>query len=297
MTLAQSHPGASKEAIQHHYDVGNEFYRAWLDPNLVYSGAMWGEGDDLAAAQLRKIDYHIGEARAAGAGRVLDVGCGWGALLRRLVERHGAQHAVGLTLSQAQADWARQGADPRLEVRVESWSDHAPAAPYDAMISIGAFEHFARLEFSEREKVESYRAFFRFCQQWLKPGGRLSLQTFAYGNTRSREEALRSASTQFLAKEIFPETDPPRLANIAEATEGSFEIVSLRNDRADYARTCRVWLENIRQNRPAIAALVGEEATARYERYLQYSFIGFETGSLDLLRITLRRIDPPRRRS
>lgn len=292
MSLPQSHPGASPEAIQYHYDVGNEFYRMWLDPNMVYSGAMWGEGDDLEAAQLRKLDYHITQAGAAGKGRVLEIGCGWGVLLRRLVENYGVRRAVGLTLSEAQAEWTHERTDPRIEVRVESWSDHVPDEPYDAMISIGAFEHFARLDFSEEQKVDSYRAFFRYCQRWLQPDGLLSLQTFAYGNARSRQDAVRASSTQFLAKEIFPETDPPRLANIAEATEGTFEIVSLRNDRKDYAKTCRGWLENIRKNREAIVKLAGEDTTARYERYLKYSFIGFETGNLDLFRITLRRINP-----
>ncbi|WP_394842049.1 cyclopropane-fatty-acyl-phospholipid synthase family protein [Pendulispora brunnea] len=284
--------GASPEAIRYHYDVGNDFYRLWLDANMVYSGAMWGPDDDLEAAQLRKIDYHIWEAGAPGSANVLDIGCGWGALLRRLVGEHGVARAVGLTLSDAQAEWARARSDGRVDVRVESWADHVPAAPYDAIISIGAFEHFARLESSEEEKIDNYRAFFQQCQRWLRPNGRMSLQTFAYGNTRSRREATASPSTQFLANEIFPETDPPRLANIAEATEGSFEVVSLRNDRKDYARTCRVWLDNLRTRRDDLVALVGEEKVARYERYLQYSFYGFETGNLGLFRITLRRIEP-----
>jgi cyclopropane-fatty-acyl-phospholipid synthase len=122
----------------------------------------------------------------------------------------------------------------------------------------------------------------------MVPGGFLSLQTFAYGNTRSREEAMKMPATQFLAKEIFKETDPPRLANIADATEGSFEVVALRNDRHDYARTCREWLTRLQDQRDAAVAVVGEDVVARYERYLQYSFIGFETGNLALFRITLR---------
>ena len=70
--------GALPEAIEHHYDVGNAFYRLWLDESMSYSCALWdGEDDALAAAQMRKIDYHVGQARAAGAARVLDVGCGW----------------------------------------------------------------------------------------------------------------------------------------------------------------------------------------------------------------------------
>ncbi|HEX8109877.1 MAG TPA: class I SAM-dependent methyltransferase [Kofleriaceae bacterium] len=284
-------PGASLEAIQDHYDVSNDFYRLWLDSNMVYSGAMWEPGDTLETAQLRKIDYHIAQAKAATSKRVLDVGCGWGAVLKRLAHTHGVDHVLGLTLSAAQAEWVRGLGIPQITVKVESWTDHVPGAPYDSIISIGAFEHFARLEFSEAQKVAAYRNFFAWCQERMVPGGYLSLQTFAYGNTRSREEAMKMPATQFLANEIFKETDPPRLANIAEATEGSFEIVSLRNDREDYARTCREWLARLQARREAAVAVVGEEVVARYERYLKYSFIGFETGNLALFRITLRSLN------
>src|SRR5688500_8349804 len=99
--------GASAEAIQYHYDVGNGFYQLWLDADLNYSCAMWHENDTLEEAQLRKLDHHIAAARAQGGARVLDIGCGWGSLMRRLVEHHGVDRAVGLTLSAQQADWIR----------------------------------------------------------------------------------------------------------------------------------------------------------------------------------------------
>jgi cyclopropane-fatty-acyl-phospholipid synthase len=287
-------PGATLQAIQRHYDVGNEFYRLWLDDSMNYSGAMWAPGDSLESAQLRKVDHHIAAAHAAKAERVLDVGCGWGAVLRRLVERAGVRQAVGLTLSQAQADWIASQQLPRVEVRVENWLDHVPAQPYDAIISIGAFEHFARVEDSDEKRIEGYRAFFRSCRSWLRRGGRMSLQTFAYGNLRSREEAHLSAGTRFLAREIFPETDPPRLSDIAVAIDGEFEIEQLRNDRKDYARTCMAWLKRLRAVRPQAVDLVGADVVARYERYLQLSTLGFETGNLLLFRIALRRIDQAR---
>jgi cyclopropane-fatty-acyl-phospholipid synthase len=284
-------PGATLQAIQQHYDVGNEFYRLWLDSSLSYSGAIWQPGDSLDAAQLRKVDYHIAAAQAANAGRVLDIGCGWGAVLHRLVQQAGVGQAVGITLSQAQADWIAQQRWPHTEVRVENWLDHVPAQPYDAIISIGAFEHFAGVEDSDEKRIEGYRAFFRKARSWLRRDGRMSLQTFAYGNLRSREEAHRSAGTRFLASEIFPETDPPRLSDIAVAIDGAFEIELLRNDRKDYARTCMAWLKRLRAARSQAAALVGADVVSRYERYLQLSTLGFETGNLLLLRITLRRID------
>src|SRR4030088_3614984 len=107
--------GPSPEAIQRHYDVGNDFYRLWLDDSMSYSCALWdGSDDSLQAAQMRKIDYHIAQAQAAGAGRVLDVGCGWGAVLKRLTTVYGVGQAVGLTLSREQEEWAVSTPDPRI---------------------------------------------------------------------------------------------------------------------------------------------------------------------------------------
>jgi cyclopropane-fatty-acyl-phospholipid synthase len=250
--------------------------------------------ESLEQAQVNKLEHHIRESRAAGANRVLEIGCGWGGCLRRMVQHSGVKHAVGLTLSQAQADYVQEHPVPGVEAHVESWQDHRPAQPYDAIISIGAFEHFARIDYSETQKEAAYKNFFKCCQEvLLADGGYLSLQTFAYGSARSRQRALEDSSTQFLAEEIFRETDPPTLANIAEAVRGHFEIVSLRNDRLHYAQTLREWMARLKRARPEALKLVGEETVRRYERYLQYSFIGFQTGNLDLYRITLRRLALP----
>lgn len=290
--------GASLTAIQDHYDLSNDFYALWLDREMVYSGALfWKEDEALEEGQLNKLDYHIEQARAHGARRVLDIGCGWGACLRRLIDAAGVEEVVGLTLSAAQAAYIRAAGDPRIQAHVENWQDHEPSVPYDAIISVGAFEHFARIDYDETQKVDSYRAFFKYCQEvLLRPGGHMSLQTFAYGSTRSRAEAVSEQATRFLAQEIFRETDPPHLANIAEAIQSTFEIVALRNDRLDYARTLRIWMDRLKKRRREAVGLVGEEVVERYERYLRYSFMGFQTGNLDLYRITLRRLDPRWRR-
>ncbi len=287
-----SRKGASAQAIQDHYDLSNDFYRIWLDPNMVYSGALWQDGDSLEEAQIRKLEHHIASARAYGKASVLEIGCGWGALLKRLVNDHQVSRAVGLTLSQAQYDWVRSMDLPGVEVRLEAWQDHQPVKPYDAIISIGAFEHFASLDLSEAQKVAAYRQFFARAREMLVRGGFLSLQTFAYGSAYPRTSAIEKESTQFLAREIFRETDPPRLANIAEAIEGYFEVIDMHNDRLGYAKTCKEWLENMRKHKAAIVALTGEAVFERYQTYLSYSYIGFKTGNLDLYRITLRRLEP-----
>lgn len=281
--------GASAAAIRHHYDVGNDFYRLWLDPSMTYSCALWEEGDTLESAQVRKLDFHAAQARAAGAARVLDVGCGWGSGLRRLVEHHGVGRAVGLTLSAAQAEWVRALGVPGIEARVEGWEEHAPEAPYDAVISIGAFEHFARPQMENIERVAAYRAFFARCHGWLRPAGWMSLQTIAWGNARPEDRS------EFFTREIFPESDLPKLADVAAAADRLFEVVALRNDRRDYARTAREWLARLAARRAEAVATVGEEAVLRFERYLKLVVVAFEAlGNLVLYRISLRRIDRPR---
>jgi cyclopropane-fatty-acyl-phospholipid synthase len=282
-----SHPGASAGAIRHHYDVSNEFFRLWLDETLTYSCALYDQHDDLGAAQLAKIDHHIASAGAAGAAHVLDIGCGWGANLRRLVEHHGVAAAVGLTLSDAQAGWIAERGMPGVTVRVESWADHVPTEPYDAIISVGAFEHFARHDVTETEKVAGYRAFFERCHRWLKPGGRMSLQTIAYGNSR------RADFSPFFATDVFPESDLPRLQDIATAVDLRFEIASLRDDRSHYERTMQQWRRALRARRAEAIAIVGEAAFTRYDRMCAMFAIGFHVGTMSLLRIALRRIDDP----
>jgi cyclopropane-fatty-acyl-phospholipid synthase len=286
-TVKIQNPGASVKAIQHHYDVSNDFYKLWLDSTNTYSCALWEENDTLELAQLRKIDFHITQARAKSTKRVLDVGCGWGSTVKRLVEHHNVEHAVGLTLSKTQAEWVVSFNQPQIEVRLESWSDHLPEEPYDAIISIGAFEHFANPDLSKAQKVEAYLTFFQRCHQWLKPGGWMSLQTIAYGNRPMHLEE----TDWFMSTQIFPESELPSLADIAQASEQIFEIVELQNDRPHYERTCRAWLSKLQANRVAAVNLVGEEVVSRYEKYLKLLIVGFHIGKIGLLRITLHRID------
>jgi len=282
MTDSGLEGGASAAAIQAHYDTGNEFYRLWLDPTLTYSCALWDDATSLPEAQIHKLDYHVEEARAAGAARVLDIGCGWGSLLERLTAVHGVGEAVGITLSEAQVKYVEALALPRVDVRLESWADHRPAEPYDALISIGAAEHFVRPETPCEERIEVYRRFFDRCRAILRPGGFLSLQTMAYGMGRFRASALAS---------IFPESDLPRLVELIEAMERRFEIVRLRNDPRDYSRTGRIWLDAIRRNREEIVSLVGVGRTLEYERFLSSGIKGYDAGVFNLYRMTLRRID------
>lgn len=283
--------GASADAVQRHYDVGNDFYDLWLDAETKsYTAAMFVDApaDSLEAAQVRKVDFHAVQARVPAGGRVLDIGCGWGNFLHRAVAVHGAAQGVGLSLSREQTAAISERSAVGVEVRLESWVDHAPAVPYDAIVSIEAIEAFVRHGIDPADKRQVYRDLFDRCHAWLRPGGFMSWQMITYGNSGPED------FDAFIADEIFPESDLPLLEEIVAALHRRFEIVALRNDRADYARTLRAWLDRLKAARAPAVALVGEEVWERYERYLRLSEYMFSSGSCDLHRITLRRIDRPR---
>jgi cyclopropane-fatty-acyl-phospholipid synthase len=282
--------GASAEAIQAHYDLGNEFYALWLDPTRTYSCALWdGPDDTLEAAQLRKLDHHADAIGASAAGRVLDIGCGWGGMMRRLSEEHGVPEVVGLTLSAAQAEYASDGAPAGTEVRVENWIEHRPEAPYDGIVSIGAFEHFAEYGMRKAERLVAYREFFDRCREWLPRGARLSIQTNTKGNNVRLSRETRD-DLRFVIERIFTESELPWPSEILEASERRFEVVGLRNDPDDYARTCQVWLDQLLARRTEATSLVGSGAVADYERYLRGAVGCFQRRQLGLMRIVFERV-------
>ncbi|MER5863306.1 cyclopropane-fatty-acyl-phospholipid synthase family protein [Kitasatospora sp. NPDC002040] len=279
--------GTAAEAIRRHYDVSNEFFALWLDPSMTYSCPLWELDDDLEAGQARKVDHHAIHARAVGAARVLDIGCGWGGTLHRLVTHHQVRHAVGLTLSPAQQTHVRAAGEPRVDVRLENWQDHRPGAPYDAIVSIEAFEHFAGRAGHRSARVAGYRHFFATCHQWLAPDGRLSLQTSARAEDITERREL--AESAFILNTIFPDTQIPAFDEIVEAGDPYFHLVAHRADPDQYARACAAWLDRLRRHRAAAADLVGERTVNHYERYLAICTEHFTAGYLTLLRLTFQR--------
>ena len=140
----------------------------------------------LQEAQQQKIEWHLRHSGADRAARILDIGCGWGSMLRAAVRQRAAgaanvEQAVGLTLSNAQAELGRRlAADaqaPQIEIRIESWADHRPAKPYGALISVGAFEHFTKPDDDAATKIAIYRGFFERCHEMLETGAQMTLQT------------------------------------------------------------------------------------------------------------------------
>ncbi|MDZ4368371.1 MAG: cyclopropane-fatty-acyl-phospholipid synthase family protein, partial [Afipia sp.] len=263
-----------------HYDMGNDFFRLVLDPEMIYSCALFEGDDDLATAQRRKLDHHIHAAGAADTARVLDIGCGWGAMLRRLVDHAGVAHAVGLTLSPSQAQWIRDNGSPKIEVREQDWRDHKPERRYDAIISVGAFEHFVQKGLDPAAKLAAYREFFAYCDSALAINGKVSLQTIAYSE-RTKVQALLDKT--------FPESDLPLEWEPIAAAEGTFSLIAARNDADHYYRTLVLWEQNLLANYDKAVALVGKPITDEFRRYLRMSATGFRGGMVSLMRYSFRK--------
>jgi len=277
--------GGSAEGIRHHYDISNEYWGLLLGPSYTYSAGIWNTPDeDLETAQERKINWHLAAAKANKARSALEVGCGWGTILNKLAQTPQIKKMVGLTLSNAQAEYIETLRLPNTQVRVENWARYEPEGKFDSIISIGAFEHFAKPIESQAEKIAVYRDFFERCNKWLNPNGRMALQTIAFGNMK------REAANEFMFTEIYPESDLPFLSDIVTAIEGFFEIVEMRNDRFDYARSYDAWNKNLQKKRKKALSMVGEEQVKRFEKFFKMGSIGMRMGKIHLLRFALRPI-------
>jgi len=187
------------------------------------------------------------------------------------------------TLSTDQYNHVRALDLPGVEVRLENYEDYRPAGKCAGIVSVGALEHFTRPGLSAAEKVKIYRRFFERCRDWLNPGARLSLQCITWGNVP------RDRTGSIMAQDVFPETDPPYVTDVLEASADTFEPLYMENSRSDYVRTLEVWLERLRARQPEIEAMTTEGTFEFYEHYLRRSIYGFKRKQLQLCRFLFQR--------
>jgi cyclopropane-fatty-acyl-phospholipid synthase len=235
-------------AIHYHYDVSNDFYAAWLDPAMVYSCAYFESGDeDLATAQSKKIDHILRKIDLRPGQTLLDIGCGWGALVLRAAQAFGAR-CVGITLSENQARLARErvaqaGLTEKIEIRLQDYRD--VDGQFDRITSVGMVEHVGT------RQLPAY--FARVCRL-LAPGG--VLMNHGITTTDVAERAAPYGGGEFILEYVFPQGELAHLSAVVKAMqEGGLEVRDVENLRRHYARTCALWIENFEDRAPEIATL------------------------------------------
>ena len=273
--LRRNSRSGSRRNIHAHYDLGNDFYAAWLDPDMVYSSARFADGAaDLAVAQQHKLAT-IAD-RVAGAATVLEIGCGWGALAQRLHE--GGAAVTAISLSDQQLEWARTRRDAAIDFRNQDYRD--VTGQFDAIVSA---------EMVEAVGQRYWPHFFDCLTRNLKPGGRAAIQ---YIVIREDLFSAYAASADFIQTYVFPggmlvsEAAFRRLA-----AERGLEWRNPESFGTDYAETLRLWRERFD------AAAAGERLPAGFDQrfiklwqfYLLYCEGGFRGGGIDVRQVTLRK--------
>ena len=274
----------SKKNIHAHYDIGNPFYRLWLDETMNYSSALF-EGDatrPTAAAQRAKVHRALRECALQPGQRVLEIGCGWGALAEAAARDFGV-HVTGLTLSTEQLAFARermerQGLQDLSDLRLQDYRD-VPDGPFDAIVSIEMFEAVGR---------EYWRGYFQTLRDKLKPGGRACIQSIVIHDDLF-ERYVRS--TDFIQQYIFPGgLLPSPQAFRDEARRAGLEITNELAFGGDYAETLRRWRVQFLARDQQVRKLGFDTRFMRiWEFYLAYCEAAFATGNTDVMQFTLRR--------
>ena len=282
--------GASKAAIQAHYDREPRLYEQFLGPNLAYSAGIWKEPanrDTLEAAQLRKLDWHIDMSGADSAQRVLDVGFGWGSLIKRLMARRPDIDYVGLTLADNQAQYVRSYAPQNFVTEISAWQDYRSNRPFDAIVSLEAMEHFTGKTADRQQRIEAYRLFFEFCARTLRVGGRASIQVNGWGNIELGSEARHIVESGIDG--FWLEGNLPHASEMLLASERWFDLVHLEGKPRDYVYTLRAWLRNLRSQEDNLVALVGRNMVDDYMHNLRTCLDAYLAGALTLYRLVLER--------
>jgi cyclopropane-fatty-acyl-phospholipid synthase len=267
-----------RRVVRHHYDVSNAFYRQLLGPTMVYSCAYFADpGESLDTAQERKVERICRKLRLAEGDRFLDIGCGWGSLAIHAARHHGVR-AVGITLSEPQAQLAREraaqaGVADRVEIRVADYRE-TDDGPYDKIASIGMVEHVGAAQ------MDAYAATIA---RLLRPGG-LALN---HGITRLFS-AHPAGPKSLIQRYVFPDGEILPLEQMLEALrEAGLEARDVESMREHYALTLWRWVDNLTADRQAAIAQVGIERLRVWELYMVGSALAFEDGDIGIYQTLL----------
>jgi cyclopropane-fatty-acyl-phospholipid synthase len=269
-------------AIHHHYDVSNRFYEMVLGPSMTYTCAVFPhEEAGLEEAQAEKYDLVCRKLGLRPGLRLLDIGCGWGGMVRHAAREYGVS-AIGVTLSQRQAAWARaaierEGLAGRAEVRYSDYRDVAEAG-FDAVSSIGLTEHIG---------VRNYPAYFEFIRSRLRPGGRVLNHSITRPVNNTRPE-----TGAFIDRYVFPDGELAGSGRIiTEMQDAGLEVRHEENIREHYALTLKGWCANLRDNWDECVAEVGVGTARVWGLYMAGSRVAFEHNEIQLHQVLASRTD------
>ncbi len=269
------------EAIHHHYDVSNRFYELVLGPSMTYTCACYPSLDaTLEEAQAFKYDLVARKLGLQPGQRLLDVGCGWGGMVRHAAREYGVR-ALGVTLSEQQALWAqeaikREGLDHLAEVRFLDYRE-VPETDFDAVSSIGLTEHIG---------VRNYPAYFASLRDKLRPEGRL------LNHCITRPDNKPTQTGAFIDRYVFPDGELTGSGKIiTEIQDAGLEVRHEENLREHYAMTLAGWCRNLVDNWDACVAEVGEGTARVWGLYMAGSRYGFETNEIQLHQVLAVRAD------
>lgn len=257
------------EIGERHYDLGNDLFERMLDARMIYSCGYWAGASTLDEAQEAKLDLICHKLGLRAGMRILDIGCGWGGLVRYAAEHFGVT-CVGITVSREQAEYARESVrELPIEIRLQDYRD--VDEPFDAVVSVGMFEHVGH---------RNHRAFMEVAYRCLPDEGLLLLHTIG-------SNVSRTATDPWIDRFIFPGGVIPSVRQIAEAAEGLFVLEDWHSFGPHYHRTLLAWHENFMRRWHEIAHVYGERFYRMWRYYLQSTAGGFRARRNQLWQIVL----------
>jgi len=267
----------SRASISHHYDVSNDFYKLWLDPQMIYSCAYFrDEQQSLADAQCDKLDHICRKLRLQPGQQLLDIGCGWGAMICWASKHYGV-HSHGITLSQQQYDYAQQricdlGLQDRVTVELRDYRDMPTDVQYDCIVSVGMFEHVG---------VKNFPLYFGIVKSLLKAGG-----LFLNHGITNDSGWQKTDLTRFINNYVFPDGELARISEVSLAMEqAGFEVLDVESLRRHYAMTLRHWVKALEQNREAAIAESSDATYRLWRLYMAGSAYFFDQGSINVYQL------------